>query len=509
MASSGIRTVRTVATAFLGAGLVLALLPAAASAVGPALGPAAASTITVPGVPDAVAVDPATDTAYVADPPDTVAVIDLATSTIAATIPVGSRPGSIAVDPVTDVIYVVNYNDGTVSVIDGATNSVTQTITTGARSSGIAVDPATDQVYVGIPTGVLVIDGATDAVTATITGPESFCEGVAVDPATDTVYAAYRDLVSDILVINGATNTVTKVIQDDPADGTVVDPLGIVADPATNTFYTDNYAESVSAYSGATDTLTSTASVGGLPTSIAENPGTDTVYVTVAINVNNISLLDGAAKGITGTIPLTYFQVAVDPATDTLVAAGPGSHNVSVIPLQAPAITTGDQATFTTGAAASFTAHATGTPVPVISETGALPAGLTMDQGILGGIPKGGTGGVHRFTITASNGVAPAASQTFTLTVDQAPAITTTSRVGFKVGADGSFTLRTSGFPTATVTRTGHMPRGLYFRALPNGTATITGVPAKSDRNRSYVLEVTARNGVGRAAVQRLTLVVR
>ena len=39
----------------------------------------------------------------------------------------------------------------------------------------------------------------------------------------------------------------------------------------------------------------------------------------------------------------------------------------------------------------------------------------------LAGTPAAGTGGTYALTITATNGVAPDATQSFTLTVDQAP----------------------------------------------------------------------------------------
>ena len=39
----------------------------------------------------------------------------------------------------------------------------------------------------------------------------------------------------------------------------------------------------------------------------------------------------------------------------------------------------------------------------------------------LAGTPAGGTGGTYTLTITATNGVTPDATQSFTLTVDQAP----------------------------------------------------------------------------------------
>ena len=39
----------------------------------------------------------------------------------------------------------------------------------------------------------------------------------------------------------------------------------------------------------------------------------------------------------------------------------------------------------------------------------------------LAGTPAAGTGGTYPITITATNGVSPNATQTFTLTVNQAP----------------------------------------------------------------------------------------
>ncbi|HEX8008947.1 MAG TPA: hypothetical protein VF482_21260 [Trebonia sp.] len=50
------------------------------------------------------------------------------------------------------------------------------------------------------------------------------------------------------------------------------------------------------------------------------------------------------------------------------------------------------------------------------------------------------------------------------------------------------------------------LPPGVKFTAVKNGTATITGTPAGSARGKTYVLQFTARNGVGKAAVQRFTL---
>jgi hypothetical protein len=50
------------------------------------------------------------------------------------------------------------------------------------------------------------------------------------------------------------------------------------------------------------------------------------------------------------------------------------------------------------------------------------------------------------------------------------------------------------------------LPAGVRFTAEKNGRATISGIPAKSTRDKTYVIRFTARNGVGNAAVQRFTL---
>ena len=89
---------------------------------------------------------------------------------------------------------------------------------------------------------------------------------------------------------------------------------------------------------------------------------------------------------------------------------------------QAPAITSGSSATFTVGAAGSFTVTATGVPTPSVSESGALPSGVTFvnngnGTATLSGTPASGMAGTYAITMTASNGVTPAATQSFTLTV--------------------------------------------------------------------------------------------
>jgi Concanavalin A-like lectin/glucanases superfamily/IPT/TIG domain/Domain of unknown function (DUF2341)/Putative Ig domain len=115
----------------------------------------------------------------------------------------------------------------------------------------------------------------------------------------------------------------------------------------------------------------------------------------------------------------------------------------------APAITSANSTTFTVGTAGSFAVTTTGTPTPTVSETGTLPSGVTFvnngnGTATLGGTPAAGTAGSYPITITASNGVGTAATQSFTLTVNQAPAITSLSPTSGVVG--GSVTIAGTSF---------------------------------------------------------------
>jgi microsomal dipeptidase-like Zn-dependent dipeptidase len=172
-----------------------------------------------------------------------------------------------------------------------------------------------------------------------------------------------------------------------------------------------------------------------------------------------------------------------------------------------PSITSGNTTTFTVGTAGSFTVTSTGTPTPTFSETGALPGGVTLDTttGVLSGTPTAGSGGVYSILITASNGISPSATQIFTLTVDQAPAITSTSTATtFTVGAAGSFTATATGYPAPTFSETGALPGGV---TLNTATGVLSGAPAAGSGGL-YHITITASNGVSPNGTQSFTLTV-
>ena len=86
----------------------------------------------------------------------------------------------------------------------------------------------------------------------------------------------------------------------------------------------------------------------------------------------------------------------------------------------APVFTSASSTTFQVGVAGAFTVAATGVPAPTLSESGALPNGVTFtaSSGALAGVPT--VAGTFPLQFTASNGVAPGAGQDFALTVNGA-----------------------------------------------------------------------------------------
>jgi hypothetical protein len=85
----------------------------------------------------------------------------------------------------------------------------------------------------------------------------------------------------------------------------------------------------------------------------------------------------------------------------------------------APKITSVRRASFTVGKKGTFAVRVSGSPVPVIWETGKLPKGITFNAntGRLSGRPARGTARTYDITFTATNGAKPDAIQHFALTV--------------------------------------------------------------------------------------------
>jgi hypothetical protein len=254
---------------------------------------------------------------------------------------------------------------------------------------------------------------------------------------------------------------------------------------------------------GSAGTFTVTTS-GTSPT--LSKTGTLPSGVTFTDNGNGTATLAGTPGAGTGT---TY------PLTITATnAAGAPTQSFTLTVNQAPAITSSSSTTSVVGSAMTpFTVTTTGYPTRTITKTGSLPTGVTLtDNGdntaTISGTPGAATGAAYPITITAANGVGSNATQSFTLTNNQAPAITSASSTSATQGsAMTPFTVTTTGYPTRTITKTGSLPSGVTLVDNGNSTATISGTPTTASGS-PYTITITAANAIGSNATQSFTLTV-
>ena len=225
---------------------------------------------------------------------------------------------------------------------------------------------------------------------------------------------------------------------------------------------------------------------------------------------------NGISRLTTGGSITDYHDTSISDARE--ITTGPGgalwftNHGNNSIGqvLVGPSITSASSSTFALGSPDSFTVKAVGTAPIMITENGALPSGLSfVDNGdgmaTLSGTPGLGAQGMYPVTIIASNGVSPDATQGFTLTVGQAPAITSASSTTFTVGSPGSFTVTTTGDPPPSISFSGTLPSGVNLVDNGDGTATLSGTPSTGTQG-SHLIGITASNGVPPEASQSFTL---
>jgi DNA-binding beta-propeller fold protein YncE len=351
-----------------------------------------APTAAVGAGPDAIAVNRATGTVYVANgggtlfsgSGHTVSVLNAATCNArrrsgcarpAATIGVGTGPAGIAVDRATDTVYVTNHGAGTVSVINGATCNAHRrsgcgrnapTVAVGSGPAGIAVDQATSTVYVTNEGGqtVSVINAATcnarrhsgcgQRPPKVTVGKNPV--GVAVDRATDTIYVTnFGNFTGNtVSVINGATCNGARRsgCGQKPATITVGPvPWGITINQAANIIYVANNnggdgPASLSVINGAACDATSHSGcgqippalpgVGRAPNGIALDQSTRTVYTANAQDAT-VSVINVARpvpelnppRVAVGSLPEA---IAIDPANRTIYITSAFGAAISILP---------------------------------------------------------------------------------------------------------------------------------------------------------------------------------
>jgi uncharacterized repeat protein (TIGR01451 family) len=281
---------------------------------------------------------------------------------------------------------------------------------------------------------------------------------------------------------SSAAQSFTLTVQDGPVVTSANTATFTAGAPGTFTVTTTGFPTPTLAIGG--DALPS-----GL-TFVDNGDGTATLAGTPATGSGGVYGLTFIASNSAGSSTPQQFTLAVE---------------------EAPAITSTDAITFTAGAASTFTIAATGYPTPTLTRGGAaLPNGVTFvdngdGTGTLAGTPGSGSGGVYTLTCTANNSAGASTAQSFTLTILEAPAVTSATTASFQIGVAGSFTITTSGYPTPTIDLAGTLPSGVTFVDNGDGTGTLAGTPTASG---SFGLTLTADNGVGSPVPQSFTLTI-
>ncbi len=231
-----------------------------------------------------------------------------------------------------------------------------------------------------------------------------------------------------------------------------------------------------------------------------------------------------AAHGTFGTtasllLATGYAAVAELHDGDVLVAGGQAASGVTGASElydessgTAPVFTSASNVQLVAGKYAYVKITTTGSPAPRLSESGALPPGLSFVPGadgtaVISGTASSAVASSYQLVVVADNGVGSPAVQHLAISFSRAAAITSPAWVSILAGRAVSFSVTGTGLPLPKLSVSGTLPPGLAFHVQGNGTATIAGtVPA--DVHGSWAVTVVADNGVGNAAVQRLQLVV-
>jgi hypothetical protein len=377
------------------------------------------------------------------------------------------------------------------AIADGVT-SLTGTVATSIDATNIT--PSSTPETLEASTGPLTADTPLTMTTTPPATPPSFT-GAAVAGVVHITQDAAITLTFSAQV-DGITLPLSVSCTTTPAD---IDTAAIVTPMPPQ--ITSGPADAVPAGSAFSDTITATGTPAPALSLAAES--TLPAGVTFTGNSDGTATLAGAASVAPGVYTFSVDAangITPDAAQNfTLTVAAPG----------APVITSTPSLSVTAGTAMTpFTITTTGFPVPSLTKKGALPSGVTFTSNgngtaTIAGNPKATQGGTYVITITATNDQGTV-TQTFTVTVDQAPAITSHATATFSAGDSGTFTVTTRGFPAPPLTETGPLPAGVTFTDNGDSTATISGIPAAGG---SYPILITAASNAGSTS-QWLTITV-
>jgi hypothetical protein len=260
-------------------------------------------------------------------------------------------------------------------------------------------------------------------------------------------------LFGGVAATNVHVNWNGELTADAPADpaGTSTDPVVVTVTTSAGSSSSTGTAQ-VNEFTYAPTSAPTVSSVS--PTSGPEIPsGSVTIHGTNFVDGGATPVVDFGTVASIGSMIYSSTQItttippSINPGTVNItVTTQAGTSAVSAADqyvytgsgtTASPAITSGNQTTFSAGTAGVFDITTTATPgVSSVSDAAfsgctpsTLPANISLNYtggrtATLEGTPQSGDGGIFTVCLVAANGVAPSATQIFTLTVN-APAAPT------------------------------------------------------------------------------------
>ncbi|WP_033408949.1 Ig-like domain-containing protein [Rudaea cellulosilytica] len=384
---------------------------------------------------------------------------------------------------------------------------------------------------------------ATDTVTASITGTSGAITvnaGAATHytvsaPATATAGTAFSFTVTALDQFNNTATGYAGTVHFTSTDAQAVLPADSTLTNGTGTFSATLKTVGSQTLT-ATDTVT--ASITGTSGTVTVNaaaathftvsaPASTTANTAFSFTVTALDQFNNTATAYSGTVHFTSTDAqAVLPAnstltngvgtfsatlktggnqtltaTDTVTASITGTSGPIQVQVP-PQITSANSTTFIPGVAGTFSVTTTGFPTGasmLISEIGALPAGVNFVNNNNGTATLSGTPGAlsqngspYALTITANNGIAPNATQGFTLNV-VCPTITVSGTIAdqtYNTAMSAATFSQSGGHGTITWTASGLAPG----ESIGAGNGQVTGTPTNTG---TFTASVTATDAYG------------